>query len=132
MRNCAACAEPLPLDWPGYRRYCTGCYFARRDEQQAATDEAVEARIKEAVEAQRMEVYWYGFESGKQHAAAVAAEHYQRGVEEGRRSAGAVALDKKMVQMLLQLCHPDRHDGSAAATKATQWLLALRSELGDS
>lgn len=31
--------------------------------------------------------------------------------------------------LLVQLCHPDRHAGSPAATRATQWLLALRRRL---
>lgn len=35
-------------------------------------------------------------------------------------------LDKEMVRRLLQLCHPDKHNGSVASTKATQWLLGLK------
>ena len=31
--------------------------------------------------------------------------------------------------VLIQLCHPDRHNGSAASTRATQWLLDLRRRL---
>lgn len=31
-----------------------------------------------------------------------------------------------MLGRLIQLCHPDRHGGSKAAQRATQWLLALR------
>jgi len=30
---------------------------------------------------------------------------------------------------LLMLAHPDRHGGSALATKATQWLLSVRDRL---
>lgn len=30
---------------------------------------------------------------------------------------------------LRQLCHPDRHGGSLAATNATQWLNAIRERL---
>lgn len=88
-RNCAACGEPLPLDWPGYRRYCTGCYFALRDEQQATP-----APISTA------------------------------------RAAEVLGLDADMLRVLLAVAHPDRHGNSAAATRATQWLLQLRSELG--
>lgn len=32
-----------------------------------------------------------------------------------------------MLRLLLQLCHPDRHGNSAASTRATQFLLALRT-----
>jgi hypothetical protein len=31
--------------------------------------------------------------------------------------------------MLLQLAHPDRHDGSPLANRVTAWLLALRKRL---
>jgi hypothetical protein len=34
-----------------------------------------------------------------------------------------------MLLRLLQLCHPDRHNGSEAATIATRWLLSLRERL---
>jgi hypothetical protein len=30
---------------------------------------------------------------------------------------------------LLQLCHPDRHNGSPLAARVTQWLLRARREL---
>ncbi len=33
---------------------------------------------------------------------------------------------KEMWRRLVQLCHPDRHDGSAAAVEATRWLLECR------
>lgn len=36
---------------------------------------------------------------------------------------------REMLPRLRQLCHPDRHDGSVAATKATQWLNAIRERL---
>jgi hypothetical protein len=33
------------------------------------------------------------------------------------------------IPMLLQLAHPDRHDGSPLANRVTAWLLALRKRL---
>jgi hypothetical protein len=38
------------------------------------------------------------------------------------------ALDRGMLRTLLQLAHPDKHENSAAATKATQYLLTLKRE----
>jgi hypothetical protein len=35
----------------------------------------------------------------------------------------ALDLDADRVRELLQLCHPDKHHGSALANKATRWLL---------
>lgn len=37
-------------------------------------------------------------------------------------------IDPAMLRRLIQLCHPDRHGGSEAATVATQYLLDLRSK----
>ncbi len=40
----------------------------------------------------------------------------------------AGAIEPAMLRRLIQLCHPDKHHGSDAATTATRYLLALRSE----
>jgi hypothetical protein len=36
---------------------------------------------------------------------------------------------REMLPRLRQLCHPDRHDGSVAANRASQWLNDLRARL---
>lgn len=36
-------------------------------------------------------------------------------------------LSGEDLDRLIRLCHPDKHNGSEAATKATQMLLAMRS-----
>jgi hypothetical protein len=33
---------------------------------------------------------------------------------------------RERLRELLMLCHPDKHAGSALATRTTQWLLSLR------
>lgn len=33
------------------------------------------------------------------------------------------------LNLLIQLCHPDKHSGSAASNKATVWLLELKRRL---
>lgn len=35
-------------------------------------------------------------------------------------------VDQKMLRTLISLCHPDRHNNSTAANKATKYLLSLR------
>jgi PAS domain-containing protein len=40
----------------------------------------------------------------------------------------ASGLSKPDIRLLLQLCHPDKHNGSAASEKATQLLLGLREQ----
>lgn len=37
-----------------------------------------------------------------------------------------IILDEKMLRRLLQLCHPDRHQGSEASHVATKWLLSVK------
>lgn len=39
------------------------------------------------------------------------------------------ALDERRLRQLLQLCHPDKHGGSRAATEASQWLNAVLREM---
>ena len=51
---------------------------------------------------------------------------FERGLREGRAER---AIDLPRVRTLLQLCHPDKHSGSRAATETTQWLLEMRKEL---
>ena len=38
-------------------------------------------------------------------------------------------IPPEMLRRLVRLCHPDRHDGSGAANKATAWLLAQRNRM---
>jgi len=40
-------------------------------------------------------------------------------------------IEPQMVRTLLQLCHPDKHNDSPAATRATQYLLSLKRENAD-
>lgn len=43
------------------------------------------------------------------------------------RTVPAVApIEPGMLRRLIQLCHPDKHQGSEAATIATRYLLALK------
>lgn len=42
-------------------------------------------------------------------------------------AAPSATIDPTMLKRLLQLCHPDRHGGSEAATTATKFLLAQRN-----
>jgi len=42
--------------------------------------------------------------------------------------AAGAGIEPEMLRRLIQLCHPDEHQGSEAATTATHYLLQLRSE----
>lgn len=57
---------------------------------------------------------------------------YRRGYEAGHAAAIALGegppppFDKTRLRELLQLCHPDKHAGSALAAKVTQWLNEIK------
>lgn len=39
-----------------------------------------------------------------------------------------VDIDAETLKNLIKLCHPDKHDNSETATRATQFLLAIRDK----
>lgn len=43
-------------------------------------------------------------------------------------SQPAPPIDADMLRLLIQLAHPDKHGGSAGATRATQYLLELKAK----
>ena len=45
------------------------------------------------------------------------------------RQRPAASIDPDMLRRLPQLCHPDRHGGSALATGVTAWLLSQRESV---
>jgi len=40
-----------------------------------------------------------------------------------------VQITRSRLRQLIQLCHPDKHNNSAASVDTTQWLLELRKVL---
>jgi hypothetical protein len=42
------------------------------------------------------------------------------------QSMAGATVPPDMLKRLIQLCHPDKHDGSKASTTATEWLLQQR------
>lgn len=59
-----------------------------------------------------------------------ADEGYQEGYAAGSAAAKksrADMLDKNKIRSLLQLCHPDKHNGSQISNEVTAWLLSIRS-----
>jgi len=61
-----------------------------------------------------------------------AAREYWRGWNAHRElieSESQLSIDKTRIRELLQLAHPDKHDGSELAQKVTAWLLDLKREV---
>lgn len=47
-------------------------------------------------------------------------------IEQFRQIKAMGAIPPDMHRRLIQLCHPDKHGGSTAATEVTRWLLEVR------
>ena len=47
-------------------------------------------------------------------------------LRELRQRDARQGIEPEMLRRLIMLCHPDRHDGSDASHRATQWLLEQR------
>ncbi len=94
---CSQCHHPFDQDEP-WKRICLNCWIEnkRREED----DPRKQQRRHEG-----------GFRSHRQ-------EHTP--------PLAMPAIDKDMLRRLIQLCHPDKHGNSQAATEATTWLLKQR------
>jgi hypothetical protein len=51
---------------------------------------------------------------------------FASGLAAGIKKGGQAQLDATRLRQLLQLCHPDKHNGSRTAVEVTQWLLSQR------
>lgn len=59
--------------------------------------------------------------------ASLAAERWYTDLLRTQRTHNPVSeLSENEFKLLIQLCHPDKHGGSAASEKATKLLLGLR------
>lgn len=66
--------------------------------------------------------YKEGYARGK-------SEGEREGYERGKADSERADLDLHRVRRLIQLCHPDKHGGSKAATEISQWLNGLLNEM---
>lgn len=76
-------------------------------------------------------VYTYTTTSNSFNVRCVHAEsaNERRLREESARLTAALRELQVQIPRLVQLCHPDKHHQSPAATEATQWLLVMRALL---
>lgn len=107
MKNCERCGE---LFEPKYAnvRLCISCFI----ESEHAFDTVAELKRENAslwTKIQRLE----SSKPRKQRA---------------KESATISAIPADVLKLLVLLAHPDKHDNSPAATKATAWLLNARKQ----
>lgn len=105
--TCCDCGNEFQRDeTERWKKRCFPCWKANKDREQREPEDADEC------------LRWYrkGYAAG--HAAS-----------EATRTLEPPPIDKARLRELLQLTHPDRHDGSELAQKVTAWLLDLRKRV---
>lgn len=122
-RKCKQCGDRFEADQE-WKTICLDCWKANRNRRDQQLVEQLERRTREL----EAEVDRYRRQSSKQQLEISRLELLlisERGNREPPRHNGQ-AIPPDMLRRLIQLAHPDRHNGSEAATKATQWLLGQR------
>ena len=109
--TCECCGDTFNrTPGEGWKRLCLPCWKASPAARKAAPDRLAQltAELADAkAEADRLRLRVLALELDAQR-------------------AKPAELPPDMLRRLVQLCHPDRHDGSEAATLATAWLLEHR------
>lgn len=102
-RHCTSCDGSLPADAPSYAKLCKPCFaLSKRLEVQ---------QLHHQIDRLETEVR-------RLRALAVRAP-----------APTPLPFDLARGRQLLQLCHPDRHDGSDLAHRVTSWLLDARKNM---
>lgn len=141
IKKCPECGERYEQDQP-WKKTCLSCYLAKKERLSERRVTQLEEQI----------VFWKGLAQGD---TANEVDKLSRRCEELNSAlAGArlrithleIALTQaqahpprrpspaeirgtippEMLKRLIQLCHPDKHDGRESSIKATQWLLEQR------
>lgn len=103
FKHCTSCGAPFRVgedeDW---KRLCLPCWVRTKRSAPPPGGQGILGELRLAQD----EI--------KRLKASLAEERTRRGIPDD------------MMRMLILLCHPDRHSGSVAATKATAWLLRER------
>ncbi len=103
--NCAIKCKRCKLRFvptKNYQKVCLPCWKVRQGYQLSKADEAL-MLLQEVLEEFVRDLQW---------------ERQQLREKE--------ALSPARIVELIQLCHPDRHNGSEKATEITKWLLEMR------
>ena len=109
-------------DW---KTRCITCFKKSKRAELIPVDSKLIARAQAAEE--RAAMLQWSLERLKQQ-----IQSLERQLEEQRARRYDSALDRELAEhlpRLLMVCHPDKHGGSQAATKVTQWLLDVRGRL---
>ncbi len=129
---CVDCDAPLPPDSPHYQTRCRRCYSSfmrlrQEDETNALLKRALEAEAK--VELAKRTVLQLQSELRKREGD-LRRMQGQVGLRQPAAAGGGAGVDLATLQRLRRLCHPDKHNQSAAAVEVTAWLNLEIERLG--
>lgn len=135
-KECKQCGKTFTPKYE-WSTMCWGCWWdspagkkwkAQKEEQENNFDRArAYDRQRERQEEPHNSQGFWGDRDGRQEQ----QRHREsfRDAFRGGNDSGVVGLDKMMLRKLLQLCHPDKHGGSALATSVTAELLKMKDRL---
>jgi hypothetical protein len=142
LKDCDTCSNPFVAD-EGWKKQCVVCWKADKDYKLGVGDKAFQAMQAAYIELRDFSeqvAQNYAHTMDELESMGVANKRLTRLLREKRKELQAekakkapppppppaAPLSQEQVRALIKLCHPDRHSGSEAATKMTQWLLSLR------
>ncbi len=116
MSTCKHCGRQFEPKVP-YAQLCFPCWRAKKDAPKA--DTSVGALTLRAI---KSELALSMAKDEIERLKGIITECNRRA-----REARPEAIPGDMLRLLLQLVHPDKHDGSQASNRATTWLLQQRA-----
>ncbi len=129
-RLCADCHRPFSPKY-SYARWCWPCWRERKrlaENQAKNLENAFEKLVCDFGEA-RHEIWKLKREVQQLTAANLSLSLRLLEAQARKNPTETTPGLREQLPRLIQLCHPDRHQGSQASVTATQWLLELRKQL---
>ncbi len=122
-RECRQCGELFVAD-QDWKRVCLDCWISNKNRRELKQIEQLQAEVaglREENERYRR----LHLDQQSRIASLELALTTERSRPPSPRYNGQ-AIPPDMLKRLIHLAHPDKHGGSEAATRATQWLLEQR------
>lgn len=121
---CEQCNEILPIDNPRWKTMCFKCFIRTKREEEGDCSRPVRTASHGREDSLLTECMTLRTENERLRSDVA---HLTRVINTLRNAptpaVRQTVIGADMLRRLIQLCHPDKHNGSESATAATQWLL---------
>lgn len=117
IRTCTCCGAAFEADEP-WKYLCLACWRARKEAEAGDVGALALRGMKAELELAQARDRIQELE-----------ERVREVIRLAERQAGGAKpefIPADVLKVLLLLCHPDKHNGSPASTRATTWLLQQR------